>query len=385
MRILILGVLALASLSLVRPVESAPVPAPAKKPKVEVVFCLDTTGSMGGLIDGAKAKIWAICNQIAGGKPTPDLKVGLVAYRDKGDDYITKVVDLTDDLDKIHGQLKTFQAAGGGDTPEHVNKALEDAVHKIKWSDDKKTLKIIFLVGDAPPHMDYTDDVKYPVTCKKAVEKNIIINTIQCGTDADCTKTWKDIALKSEGSFAAIPQDGGVVAIATPFDARLAKINSELADTTLAYGTATMRREAGMSKDAAKRLDPAAAADRAGFAGKTGGGSAAPKAAPAGPGAARGGDLVEAVREKKVDLAKLKDDELPDEIRKLKTTKEREEYIKKVETNRVKLQKEALDLDKKRGTHIADEMKKKGKGKDSFDNNVLEMLRKQAKKYDIGY
>ncbi len=105
---LILGVLALASLSFVRPAESAPVPAPAKKPKVEVVFCLDTTGSMGGLIDGAKAKVWAICNQIAGGKPTPDLKVGLVAYRDKGDAYVTKVFDLTDDLDTVHAELKTF-------------------------------------------------------------------------------------------------------------------------------------------------------------------------------------------------------------------------------------------------------------------------------------
>src|SRR3982751_5158255 len=76
------------------------------RPKVEVVFCLDTTGSMGGLIDGAKQKIWAICNQIAGGKPTPDLKVGLVAYRDRGDEYITKVFDLTDDLDAVHGNLK---------------------------------------------------------------------------------------------------------------------------------------------------------------------------------------------------------------------------------------------------------------------------------------
>src|SRR5262249_300292 len=91
-------------------------PSPAR-PRVEVVFCLDTTGSMGRLIDGAKAKIWSICNQIAGAKPTPDLKVGLVAYRDRGDEYITKVFDLSDDLDAIHGHLKSFQARGGGDTP----------------------------------------------------------------------------------------------------------------------------------------------------------------------------------------------------------------------------------------------------------------------------
>src|SRR3954467_9985528 len=89
-----------------------------RKPKVEVVFVLDTTGGMTGLIDGAKAKIWSICNQIASGEPTRDLKVGLVAFRDRGDEYVTKVFDLTDDLDAVHANLKTFQAAGGGDIPE---------------------------------------------------------------------------------------------------------------------------------------------------------------------------------------------------------------------------------------------------------------------------
>src|SRR6516225_3312130 len=211
-------------------------PEPKKeRPKVEVVFCLDTTGSMGGLIAAAKAKIWSICNQIVSGKPSPDLKVGLVAFRDKGDAYITQVHDLTGDLDSVHAKLKTFQAAGGGDTPEHVNQGLFDSVHKIKWSTDKQTLRIIFLVGDAPAHMDYTDDVKYPVTCQEACKKGIIINTIQCGTDPDCTKHWKDIAVKAEGSFVAIQQDGGVVAVATPFDKRLGEINDELAKKTLVF------------------------------------------------------------------------------------------------------------------------------------------------------
>src|SRR5438034_3793908 len=89
---------------------------PAKKParpEVEVVFCLDTTGSMGGLIDAAKKKIWSISNQISSGNPTPHVKIGLVAFRDRGDDYITKVFDLTDDLDAVYGNLMKFQAAGG--------------------------------------------------------------------------------------------------------------------------------------------------------------------------------------------------------------------------------------------------------------------------------
>jgi Mg-chelatase subunit ChlD len=356
---------------LVSPAVAAPKP-PTVKPKVEVVFCLDTTGSMGGLIEGAKQKIWSICNQIAGGKPVPDLKVGLVAYRDKGDEYITKVIDLTDDLDSIHGQLKKFVANGGGDEPEHVNQALHDAVHKVKWSTDKKTLRIIFLVGDAPPHMDYADDVKYPETCKKAVEKGIIINTIQCGASASCMKFWKDIAVKSEGSYAAIPQAGGVVTIATPYDGKLAELNRGLADTTVAYGRREVRMEAASKVSEAKALPAGAAADRAGFSGKSGKGAAK-------------GDLIDDLDEKKTDLKKLKDEELPEALRKLKTPKEREEYLAKMKKKRAELNKEAVELDKKRTAYIDAEMKKKGKGKDSFDNNVLEMLRKQAKKFEIAY
>src|SRR5512143_2860384 len=64
--------------------------APKVRPKVEVVFVLDTTGSMTGLIQGAKEKIWSIAKHIASGKPTPDVSIGLVAYRDIGDAYVTK-------------------------------------------------------------------------------------------------------------------------------------------------------------------------------------------------------------------------------------------------------------------------------------------------------
>src|SRR5262245_7922842 len=120
---------ALLLVPLTGPSSAAPIPTP-KKPAFEVVFCLDTTGSMNGLIDGAKLKIWGICNQILNGRPMPTLKVGLVAFRDKGDDYITKVYDLRDDLDEIYADLQTFQAAGGNDTPESVNQALDDAVNK---------------------------------------------------------------------------------------------------------------------------------------------------------------------------------------------------------------------------------------------------------------
>src|SRR5512137_2135587 len=97
--------------------------APAT-PQVEVAFVLDSTGSMGGLIEGAKQKIWSIANSVIAEKPTPVVRIGLVSYRDRGDDYVTKRFDLTDDIDMVFRNLQSFQAGGGGDAPESVNQAL---------------------------------------------------------------------------------------------------------------------------------------------------------------------------------------------------------------------------------------------------------------------
>jgi Mg-chelatase subunit ChlD len=374
-RILSLFLAVLAVLVLVGPslAAAAAGAAAAKKvkPKVEVVFCLDTTGSMTGLIDGAKQKIWAICNQIANGKPVPDLKVGLVAFRDKGDEYITKVIDLTDDLDAIHGQLKKFVAAGGGDTPESVNQALDDSVNKIKWSSDKKTLRIIFLVGDAPPHMDYTDDVKYPVTCKKACEKGIIINTIQCGSDPQCTRYWKDIALKAEGSFAAIPQKGGVTVVSTPFDKELATLNTKLTKTVLVWGDRRQQEADGKKNMDALGLSRDGAASRVACQAKNG--------------QVASYCLLDSIKQGKVKLETIKKEELPEPLKKL-TLREQKAYLAKLDKERTALNKQVLELDRKRADYIvkkqADEAKK---GTASFDAKVLETLRNQAKKFEIAY
>jgi Mg-chelatase subunit ChlD len=338
-------------------------PAPEiRRPTVEVVFCLDTTGSMSGLIDGAKTKIWQICNQIINGKPAPALKVGLVAFRDKGDAYITKVYDLSDDLDAVYSEMRTYKAEGGGDEPESVNAALDDAVNKIKWSTDKKTLRIIFLVGDAPPHMDYPDDVKYPITCKKASERGIIINTIQCGNSAECMKYWKDICEKANGSFVQIPQAGGIVPIASPFDERLAKINVELARNTLVFGTAAKKEADNKKIKEASTLTPAAAADRVSYLAKEG--------------LAATYDLLDTIRAGKIKLETLKEEELPDEMRKIPAP-ERREYLDRISKERARLIKEAVDLDRQRSAHL---MKEVTRNKDSFDFQVLEILRKQANK-----
>src|SRR5438876_4946883 len=114
----------------------------SEKPRIEVCFVLDTTGSMSDLIEGAKQKIWSIANEITSAKPTPDLRIGLIGYRDRGDDYVTKAFDLTNDIDAVYGHLQAFRAAGGGDMPESVNEALQEAVSNMSWSQDRKVLKV---------------------------------------------------------------------------------------------------------------------------------------------------------------------------------------------------------------------------------------------------
>ena len=96
-------------------------PTLQSKPRIEVCFVLDTTGSMGGLIEGAKQKIWSIANEMISAQPTPELKLGLIGYRDRGDEYVVISFSLTDDIDAIYAHLREFQACGGGDGPESVN------------------------------------------------------------------------------------------------------------------------------------------------------------------------------------------------------------------------------------------------------------------------
>ena len=370
-RAAILAVLAVAAT--VSRSSAAPVERKDARPQVEVVFCLDTTGSMGGLIDGAKQKIWSIVNQIASGRPAPDIKVGLLAYRDRGDAYVTKVFELTADLDLVHKDLKEFQAAGGGDGPESVNQALHESVTKPKWSKEANTLRIVFLVGDAPPHMDYADDVKFPETCKLAAERGILINTVLCGNNGEAKKHWQDICAKAGGTFAQIAQDGGVKQIETPFDKELAELNGKLLKTNVCWGIEKEQRLGEEKNLAAARLPAAGgvAADSAGYRSKAGRLAA--------------NDLLDDLKENKIKLEDIKDEQLPDDLKKMKP-EERKAHVETLQKERDELKKKALDLDKKRLEFIAKKQAEdKGKTVDGFDKQVLETLRKQAEKVNIKY
>ena len=258
-----------------RPVSGLPLPraidppdplvqAPAvTRPRVELVFALDTTGSMSGLIEGAKQKIWSLASFVAQAQPTPDLRVGLIAYRDIGDAYVTKVFDLDDDLDRVYRRLRSFHADGGGDGPEHVARALHESVHKMSWSKPQEVVKVIYLVGDAPPHTDYQDGFDYVRAARAAGSKGIQLHTIQCGTDGAAESAWRKIASLGGGQYMAIHQDGGMQAEHSRYDDELATLHDKLGKTAIGFGAEAPAMAAATAAAAAAPVEVKAA--RAGF------------------------------------------------------------------------------------------------------------------------
>ena len=340
------------------------------RPTLEVVFVLDTTSSMGALIEGAKEKIWSIASRMASGKPTPHIRVGLVAFRDRGDAYITKRFDLTDDLDTVYKNLKAFQAEGGGDGPEHVGQGLGEAVKLMSWSQDAHAAKMIFLVGDAPPHDDYNDQFNSLKMAKAAIAKGIVVNTIRCGAQADTEASFRTIASLADGSFDSIGQEGGMVAAATPFDGELAKLNSAVADTSVYAGRSDARAEGETYKAEQKTMAPGASADRLAFRSRSG-------MVASGGGGLSAVDLTAAPEK----VAQMKADDLPENLRKLPTEKQ-VEFLHAQQAERQQLEAKVLEVSKKRDAWMAKNATDK---KDSFDTRVFESVKKQGAKVGVTY
>jgi hypothetical protein len=349
------------------------------RPQIEVVFVLDTTGSMSGLIEGAKQKIFSIASRIATGKPTPRLKVGLVAYRDVGDEYVTKRFDLSEDLDTVFTHLRQFRADGGGDTPEHVGRGLGEAVSKMSWSDNRETMKIIFLVGDAPP-AERGDQWSFKHWAKQARERRIVVNTVRCGGDGETATAWKYAAKLTDGTFDTIGQEGGMLAVATPYDAELAKVNAEIAAKTLYTGSvAVQAANRGRAAQMAE-LAPEAAAERISYMKKarSGGSAMGAKVASSAPAAVGGAvDLVE----KPEALASVDADELPAELQGLKK-EEQAAKVKQLADERKALEEKAAKLAAERDEWRAKNVAEK---RDSFDDNVMKSVKAQAASYGVAY
>ena len=176
-----------------------------KRPRMDIAFCIDTTASMQGEIDIVKSKVKELVAKLASGKPTPDIRVALVAFRDRGDQYVTKEYEFTDDIDQFVKDINELDAQGGGDGPESVNEALHVAVNNLGWDKSNKTAKMMFLIGDAGPNK-YQGDYDWAKESKNAIARGIQINTIGCDgleafPQAEGVNVFKQIAKLAEGKF----------------------------------------------------------------------------------------------------------------------------------------------------------------------------------------
>jgi hypothetical protein len=339
--------------------------ATTQRPRVELVFALDTTSSMSGLIEGAKRKIWSLASFVAQGQPTPDLRVGLVAYRDIGDAYVTRVHDLDDDLDRVYARLRRFRAEGGGDTAEHVARALHESVHKMSWTRTPGVVRIIYLVGDAPPHDDYQDGYNWTKAARAAVTADIAVHTIRCGSDDSTESVWRKIASIGRGQFMTVEQDGGMRDVRTPYDDELARLHDELGSTTLAYGDRAEETRAVMATAAAAPME--VKAERARFLsskGKAVGGR---------------GDLLADAEAGLVDVDRMAPAAMPRELANLAPPARKAEIAKRRDERQV-INEKISALSAKRERFLANEEKTASKAgaADGFDTAAKAALRKSV-------
>ncbi|MEZ6186119.1 MAG: VWA domain-containing protein [Planctomycetota bacterium] len=286
-------------------------PQTAASPRIEVAFVLDTTGSMGSLLETAKQKIWGIVNVLATARPQTQIALGLVAYRDAGEAYVAQSYPLTEDLDSFYAALMALQPVGGGDAPEAVLEALAAAAKDMQWT--ARGARTVFLVGDAPPHPETLQaclGAQAWVDGQGQALEPTRINTILCGADRSAGAAFQSIAGAHTGEFVAIEPNPAAHTIQTPYDAEIVRLQAEIEATVLAYGSAEDKARVSSQQGMNYANSAEVQCQRASALTKTGG--------------FYSNDLLWAVENSTVVLDELDDACLPDELRGLKPSARRE-------------------------------------------------------------
>ncbi len=180
----------------------ADLPSPAQ---LDVLFLIDATGSMGDEIERLKANIVSVSEQIAELPGDPDVRFGMVVYRDRGDEYVTRTFEFTSDVEAFTDGLADVVADGGGDTPESLGAGLDDALETPAWRADD-TVKLVFLVADAAPHLageaGYEDEPDYAAELVDAAGRGVKVFPIaSSGLDEQGEFIFRQLAQVTMGRF----------------------------------------------------------------------------------------------------------------------------------------------------------------------------------------
>ncbi len=161
---------------------------------IDVAFILDTTGSMAEEILAVKSTVQKVAASLERGDLQVNVRVGMVAYKDRGDEYVTKIYPLTTDLGGFQRDVSDITASGGGDMPESVNEGIHAAVSGLSLK-SRAVAQFAFLIGDAPPHLDYAQDFDYAAEMKNAAHRGIQIFTVAAsGMDDVGQIVWRQVA-----------------------------------------------------------------------------------------------------------------------------------------------------------------------------------------------
>jgi von Willebrand factor type A domain-containing protein len=349
-------------------VQNVPVVAvpPLKSRVIDLAICLDTSGSMDGLIDSAKQRLWSIVNDLALADPAPELRVALLTFGNDGHDaengWVRVDSELTGDLDLISQQLFALQTNGG---TELVGRVVSVATGKLNWSQDPNALKLAVVAGNESADQDAV--VSFRDACAAAIKNGIMVNSIYCGNPADAeAPLWKEVSLRADGHFATIDHQNGTLAIDTPFDQQLVALTGSVNPTYLPFGEngASSWANQTLQDTNAIGLNNDAAANRA--------------MCKNGALYVCGWDLVDASKQEGFDLASIEVEELPEVMRTM-TLEERQAHIDANAAKRAEIQAEIAEVGQQREAWLTQQMKRLALDEsNSFDHQLRNAIRSQV-------
>jgi hypothetical protein len=356
-------------------VEVTKVETVSDTPLVQIAVLLDTSSSMSGLIEQAKTQLWKLVNEFISAKQdgkTPAVQVALYEYGKSSlnakENWIRQIQPLTRDLDKVSEELFALTTNGG---EEYCGAVIQRATKDLAWDANPKVYKAIFIAGNEPFTQGPVDS---KTGCKEAIAKGIIVNTIHCGSEAQgIAEHWNEGALLADGKYLVIDQNQAIVHIEAPQDKEIVKLNEELNKTYVNYGVAApaaKARQIAQDDNAAEKAASGAQVQRVltkvgrSYLNIT-------------------WDLVDACQQKDFDITKVKEADLPEEMKKM-TVEERKVYLEKKIAERGEIQKKVLALNKEREAYVAAKSKEASK-KDTLDTAMCKALREQAEKKGIAW
>ena len=284
------------------------------------------------------------------------------------ENWIRQIQPLTHDLDKVSEELFALTTNGGD---EYCGAVIQRATKDLAWDANPKVYKAIFIAGNEPFTQGPIDSKK---SCQNAIAKGIIVNTIHCGSEAQgIAEHWNQGALLADGKYLVIDQNQAVVHIEAPQDKEIVKLNEELNKTYISYG-----KEAPMAKARQVAQDGNAAA-------KAESGAQVQRVISKASAnyCNSGWDLVDASKQKDFDITKVKETDLPEEMKKMSAA-ERKTYLEKKIAERAEIQKQVLALNKEREAYVATQRRASAKT-DTLDTAMTKALRSQAEKKGIAW